>query len=153
MAELGNGGYWYNSGQDIGPMPIEDETGLDYGQKLFLPYFGVAFEYQYKRFNAILTFKNSFLNYARVFDRHYARTNIDDNESIENYGFFYNYSLSLDVGYWILDRLRVFMIFDVMQTLKDKTTNRTIFGKDIGYMSYGMSNLAYSISVGMTFDI
>ncbi len=149
----GLGYFYYYSLTD--PIVANDGIdGLKYGQKMFLPYFGLSAQLEYKNFVATLTFKNSILNSGKAYDWHYARTDVNDVKSVENYSLFYNYSIILELGYWLSENTQVFVNASFFETIKKHTQDGTSFGLKAGTEvnnSFGMSNKAYSIGAGLTF--
>ena len=162
MSAIQNGQsyYLYSDESIYGIVPLAEYheenkkiDGLKYRQIMFLPYYGLAFEYKYKAFSSILTFKNSFLNKATDYDMHYNRGIY----SSERYKMVFNYSLSLNIGYWITNNVRVFFETSINQTLHKKAYEGTATNEidvdeietlDCKYA--GMSNIYYSFGVGLT---
>ena len=69
----------------------------------------------------------------------------------------FNYSLSLNIGYWITDNVRLFFETSINQTLHRKafkgtaqwdTPDGDIITENFKYT--GMSNIYYSFGVGLT---
>ena len=135
----------------------EKIDGLKYRQRMWLPYYGLAVEYKYKAFSSILTFKNSFLNIGTAYDAHY----MQDMYSRERYKMLFNYTLSLNVGYWITDNIRAFVEASINHTLYKKGHKGNIMTyeyngteyeiiENVSYKYAGMSNIYYSFGVGLT---
>lgn len=127
----------------------EDYDGLRYRQRLYLPYYGFSLEYQYKSFQSILTFKQSFINVGDAKDNHYNRDLI----FYHKFRNLSNYYLSLNLGYWINNNIRVFTELAMSKTFH----NISKYGYEYNYKeekkeyfsSVAMSNTYYYIGIGL----
>ena len=146
------GTYWYYNGEEIGTFE-NDGVGLEYRQRMFMPYFGLALEYQYQRFSTILTFKNSILNLIKARDWHRERPDGQQYTDMK-FDFVYQYSFDLNIGYWLNDRLRVFSFVSMLHTIHNKD-NQSYYSnlRDFGKTYVGMSNISYSFGIGFTIGL
>ena len=148
------GAYSYSLGYDTGT--FDNVPVIKYTQRMLLPYYGLAVEYAQGPFSAMLTFKNSMLlNSSENQDIHYMRSLLFK----EKYKNLTHYDLTLNIGLWINDDIRVFLEGNFYKT-KYRLNNgiNNVYNRDTGALvgkegkkTAAMSNSAYSIRIGLTY--
>ncbi len=148
------GEYSYALGYDTGT--FDNVPGIKYTQRMLLPYYGLAVEYAQGPFSAMLTFKNSILvNRSTNQDIHYMRSLLFK----EKYKNLTHYDLTLNMGLWINDDIRVFIEGNFYKT-KYRLNNgiNNIYNRDTGTLigkegkkTAAMSNSAFTVRVGLTY--
>ncbi len=130
----------------------EDCDDLRYRQRLYLPYYGFSLEYQYKSFQSILTFKQSFINTGDTKDNHFGR----DLTSYNKYRNLFNYYLSLNLGYWINNNIRVFTELAMSKTSYNISKYYAYYFDEYNQQykkeslsTVAMSNTFYYIGIGL----
>lgn len=148
------GAYSYALGYDTGT--FDNVPGIKYTQRMLLPYYGLAVEYAQGPFSAMLMFKNSILlNSSENQDIHYMRSLLFK----EKYKNLTHYDLTLNIGLWINDDIRVFLEGNFYKT-KYRLNNgiNNVYDRDTGSLvgkegkkTAAMSNSAFSIRIGLTY--
>ncbi|EIY5162703.1 omptin family outer membrane protease [Klebsiella variicola] len=145
------GHYQYNNGNDVGDFPNRSR-GIGYQQKFSMPYFGLAGSYRYKELELNSIFKFSPWVMAKDNDEHYMR-NLTFREKTGESKF---YSASVDVGYYITPKTKLFTELSWSRftigkggsQIIDHANKKTLYE---GGESAGIANQNYSVTAGLQY--